>query len=261
MKYGFIGCGNMGSALLKALCLSTKDIIVSDHLPEKAEALSREFNVKSGTNSDVVLNAERVFLAVKPQMLDIVLNSLKKEFDEKKPLIISMAAGVRIEKIQGILGENYPVIRIMPNTPVSVGKGLIMYDHKNVQENDVNDFVYDMRGAGILDKTEERLIDAGTAVSGCGPAYMYMFIEALADGGVAAGLPREKAILYAAATMEGAARLLLESGKHPGELKDAVCSPGGSTIMGVKALEENGLRSSAMLAVQKAYERNKELGK
>ncbi len=261
MKYGFIGCGNMGGALAKALSLSTKDIMLSDYFPEKAQALADELFVKSGTNQQVAEGCERIFLAVKPQMMESVLTSVKAELIEKKPLLITMAAGIKMERIQEILGEKLSVIRIMPNIPVSVGKGLIMYDFVDASKEAVDDFVSDMCGAGILDKIDEKLIDAGTAVSGCGPAYMYMFIEALADGGVSIGLSREKAILYAAATMEGAAKLLLESGKHPGELKDAVCSPGGSTIMGVKALEDNGLRSAAVNAVVKAYERNKELGK
>ncbi len=261
MKYGFIGCGNMGGALIRALSKKTKDIIIADFFLEKAQALAEELSIEWGTNDEVVDRADRIFLAVKPQMMEKVLSELKEQIQERKPLLITIAAGLEIKKIEEFAGGNLPVIRIMPNTPVSVGEGLIMYTSNALAEDRVDDFVLDMEYAGTLDKLDEKLIDAGTAVSGCGPAYMYMFLEALADGGVACGLPRDKALLYAAKTMEGAAKLALESKKHPGELKDAVCSPGGSTIMGVKALEDGNLRASAVNAVVKAYERNKELGK
>ncbi len=261
MKYGFIGCGNMGGALIRALSKKTKDIIIADFFLEKAQALAEELDIEWGTNDEVVDRADRIFLAVKPQMMEKVLSELKEQIQERKPLLITIAAGLEIKKIEEFAGGNLPVIRIMPNTPVSVGEGLIMYTSNVLAEDRVDDFVSDMEYAGTLDKLDEKLIDAGTAVSGCGPAYMYMFLEALADGGVACGLPRDKALLYASKTMEGAAKLALESKKHPGELKDAVCSPGGSTIMGVKALEDGNLRASAVNAVVKAYERNKELGK
>ena len=261
MKYGFIGCGNMGGALARALSKKTKDIMLADFLQEKAISLATELGVSLGTNEDIVRNCDRIFLAVKPQMMEKLLASLKDILQDKKPLLITIAAGLEIKKIEDFAGGNLPVIRIMPNTPVSVGIGLIMYTSNELAECFVSDFVSDMEYAGTLDKLDEKLIDAGTAVSGCGPAYMYMFLEALADGGVACGLPRDKALLYAAETMKGASELVLKSGKHPGELKDAVCSPGGSTIMGVKALEDGGLRASAVNAVIRAYERNKELGK
>lgn len=261
MKYGFIGCGNMGGALIKALSKKTNDIMISDYFMDKAEALANDLNLKAGTNADVANNCDRIFLAVKPQMMESVLCEIKDILQTKKPTLITIAAGLKIEKIEAFAGGNLPVIRIMPNTPVSVGKGLIMYTSNDLAENILDDFVSDMAYAGTLDKLDEKLIDAGTALSGCGPAYMYMFIEALADGGVACGLPRDKAMLYAKKTMEGAATLALSTTKHPGQLKDEVCSPGGSTIMGVKALEDGNLRATAVNAVIKAYERNKELGK
>ena len=262
MKYGFIGCGNMGGALIKALSNATKEIILADFFKEKAQNLAQELNLKTGTNEEVVETSQMVFLAVKPQMYSDVLLSLKDILQEKKPVIITIAAGIKMEKITEILGFSLPIIRIMPNTPVQVGKGLIMYDFNDlVDEETVNDFVKDMAFAGIMDKIQESLIDAGTAVSGCGPAYMFMFIDALAKGGVKCGLSEEQAILYAAATMEGAAKLLLESKLSPEILKQNVCSPGGSTIKGVEALEQNGLYSACEDAVIKAYKRNIELGK
>jgi len=262
MKYGFIGRGNMGGALAKALSCATKEIILADFLNEKAQELAKNLGIIAGTNNDVVENCDKIFLAVKPQMYKDVLLSIKDILQEKKPVIISIAAGIKMEKITEILGFSLPIIRIMPNTPVQVGKGLIMYDFNDlVDERTVNEFVNDMAFAGILDKIDESLIDVGTAVSGCGPAYMFMFIDALAKGGVKCGLSEDKAILYAAATMEGAAKLLLESKISPEILKQNVCSPGGSTIKGVEALEQNGLYSACEDAVKKAFERNKELGK
>lgn len=261
MKYGFIGCGNMGGALIRALSKKTTDIMIADFYLEKAQSLAEELNLKWGTNDEIASNCDRIFLAVKPQMMEKVVTEIKDILEDRKPTLITIAAGLEIKKIESFAGGNIPVIRIMPNTPVSVGMGLIMYTSNALGEEVLEDFVSDMEFAGTLDKLDEKLIDAGTALSGCGPAYMYMYLEALADGGVACGLPRDKAMLYAMKTMAGAAELALSSKKHPGQLKDEVCSPGGSTIMGVKALEDGNLRASAVNAVIKAYERNKELGK
>ena len=177
-------------------------------------------------------------------------------------ILVSMAAGVTMEDIRAMAGKAYSVIRIMPNTPVSVGSGVILYDAtENVADGELALFCKCMEKAGLLDRLEEKLIDAGTAVAGCGPAFACLFLEALADGGVVCGLPREKALRYAAHMLEGTAKLLLETGKHPGALKDAVCSPGGSTIAGVRALEEGSFRAAAISAVEAAYSRTKELGK
>ena len=165
-------------------------------------------------------------------------------------------------QIAEFAGCEIPVIRIMPNTPVAIGKGVIQYCCNDlVTQEMLRDFLTDLRHAGVLDPLEERLIDAGSAVSGSGPAYVYMFIEALADGAVACGIPRAKALEYAAATVIGAGELVLATGQHPGALKDAVCSPGGSTIAGIRALENHGFRAAAMEAVIATCNRNKELGK
>ena len=167
-----------------------------------------------------------------------------------------------MERIAHMAGGAYPVIRIMPNTPCAVGEGVILYDKtENVSDAALSLFLEDMRFAGILDPLPEGLIDAGSAVAGCGPAYAAMFLEALADGGVACGLPRDKALLYASQMLLGTAKLAMETGVHPGALKDAVCSPGGSTIAGVRALEDGAFRSAVMDAVKRAHKRNQELGK
>ncbi|MBQ7817632.1 MAG: pyrroline-5-carboxylate reductase [Oscillospiraceae bacterium] len=259
MKYGFIGCGNMGGALAKALSKTTTDILLSDN-PERAFALASELGRTDGTNSEAVA-CQRVFLGVKPQMMADVLRPLQPLLAEKKPLLISMAAGLAIEKIEELAGTRLPIIRIMPNTPVSVGKGVILYCHNElVDEATLVDFLSDMRFAGYLDPLDEKLIDAACAVSGCGPAFVYMFIEAMADGAVACGLPRNKALAYAAATLGGAAEMALVTKQPPQTLKDAVCSPGGSTIAGVRALEERGFRGTVIDAIIAAYKRNLELG-
>ena len=158
-------------------------------------------------------------------------------------------------------GSGYPIIRMMPNTPVALGDGMIQYCSDDVEPEKMAEWLTAMAPAGRLDAVPESLIDAASAVSGCGPAWAYQFIEALADGGVAAGLPRAKAQEYAAQMVLGSAKLVLESGQHPGALKDAVCSPGGSTIQGVRVLEEHGLRGAVMDAVLAAYDKTKEMGK
>ena len=260
MKYGFIGCGNMGGALARALSRKTKNIVICDPSP-MAEALAEELGCGYG-NSDDIACCDRIFLGVKPHMVAGVLEGLRPVLAERKPLLISMAAGVSTNQLRNFAGCELPIIRIMPNTPVMVGKGMILYcANEFVEQGQTRSFLEDLSEAGLFDELDEKLIDAASAVSGCGPAYVYLFIEALADGAVACGLPRDKAQRYAAATLAGAAEMVLSTGKHPGALKDAVCSPGGSTIAGVKALENHGFRGAVMDCVVDAYARTLELGK
>lgn len=261
MKYGFIGCGNMGSAVARALAKVTADFAVTDR-SGKAKAVADELNVTYGDIDTVAENCERLFLCVKPQMMAGVLNKLSPALHRKKPLLITMAAGITADKICDMAGIKLPVIRIMPNTPVAVGKGVVLYCGNELVDGEVMaDFLSDLRYAGKFDLIPESLFDAATAVSGCGPAYAYMFIEALADGAVACGVPREKAVQYAAGVLAGAAEMVLTTGEHPGVLKDAVCSPGGSTIAGVRALEQKGFRGAVIDCITAANEKNKELGK
>ena len=261
MKYGFIGCGNMGGAIARALARTTTDFAITDR-SGKAKALAAEIPCGYLSTEEIVENCDRIFLGVKPHMMKEVLAPLKPMLAQKKPLLITMAAGLTTAQIAEFAGCEIPVIRIMPNTPVSIGKGVIQYCCNDlVTKEMLQEFLEDMRFAGMLDELEERLIDAASALSGSGPAYMYMFIEALADGAVACGIPRAKAYEYAAMTMAGAAEMVLTTGQHPGALKDAVCSPGGSTIAGVRALEQNGFRGAAMDCVMAGFLKNKELGK
>ena len=261
MKYGFIGCGNMGGAVARALSGSTKEILVSDR-SGKAAQLAEELGISYGNNARIAAECDRIFLCVKPHMMKDILLPLRGLLAERKPLLITMAAGLTVEQIQTFAGTALPVIRMMPNTPTAIGKGVIQYCcNALVEEAVLADWLADMRPCGLLDGLEEGLIDAASAISGSGPAYMYVFLEALADGAVACGIPRAKAMDYAAMTMVGAAELFLQNHTHPGALKDAVCSPGGSTIAGIRALEQGGFRGAAMDCVIAAYQRNLELGK
>ena len=261
-KFGFIGCGNMGGALCRAVAKSEKNIAVADAFSASAEKCAADTGAKVLTGEEIAGKAEYIVLGVKPQTLPGLSEAIAPVIRERKDraVIISMAAGVSIEKIKTLFGADLPVIRIMPNTPASVGEGMIVYSCDGVKENEKNEFLRAFSAAGEIEEIPEKLIDAASAVSGCGPAFVYMFIEALADGGVRCGLPRALSQKLAAKTVQGASCMVLETGKHPGELKDAVCSPGGSTIEGVSVLEEGAFRGCTGDAVTAAYERTKELG-
>ena len=261
MKYGFIGCGNMGGAIARALSFVTKDIALADR-SGKGKVLAAELGITYSDNVSIAATCDRIFLGVKPHMMKDMLASLQEILSQRKPLLITMAAGVEIRQIEEFVGCQIPVIRIMPNTPTAIGKGVTQYCcNALVTEDILNDWLQDMACTGMMDALDEKLIDAASAVSGSGPAYMYVFLEAMADAGVACGVPRAKAYEYAAMTMVGAAEMYLKTKTHPGALKDAVCSPGGSTIAGLRAMEQAGFRSAAMEGVIATYNRNKELGK
>ena len=263
---GFIGTGNMGGALAEAAAkaMPAGSILLSNRTAAKAQALADKLGCNAAAKEQIASECGFLFLGVKPQQMGALLGELSPILAQRKDefVLVTMAAGLTMQRIQTMAGGNYPVIRIMPNTPCGVGEGMIMYDKtENVSDDALALFLEDMRFAGLLDHLPENLIDAGSAVAGCGPAYAAMFIEALADGGVACGLPRQKALLYAEQMLLGTAKLAMETCLHPGELKDAVCSPGGSTIAGVRALEDGGFRSAVMDAVKRAYTRTQELGK
>ena len=269
----FIGTGNMGGALLHEACrrIDPSRIHITDYQHEKADSQARELGCCcENSNIDAVLKGNYIFLCVKPQVMGSVLEeialTLKDCLDRgEKKVIVSIAAGIQIAYLKEKLaacGENLPVIRVMPNTPAAIGKGMLaIAAGPEVEEEAVRDVMKILSDAGRVERLAENLMDQFTVVSGCSPAFVYMFIEALADGGVMTGLPRSQAMTYAAQTVLGAAAMVLETGKHPGELKDAVCSPAGSTIAGVAKLEEMGFRSAAIEAVKAGYEKNVELGK
>ena len=264
--FSFIGTGNMGSALAKAAVknVSPDKIFLSNRTAAKANALAAELGCVSGSVHDAAANGRYVFLGVKPQMMEGLLRDIAPVLAARQDrfVLVTMAAALTMERIAAMAGGDYPVIRIMPNTPCAVGAGVIMYTANSlVTEGELTEFTDGMAGAGLLDPLDEHLLSVGSGVAGCGPAFLAVFLEALADGGVACGLPRQKALLYAAKMAEGTAKLMLETGAHPGAIKDAVCSPGGCTIAGIRALERHAFRSAAMDAVIATVERDREMAK
>lgn len=263
--FGFIGTGNMGGALaaVAAEGMSPENILLANRTPAKAEALAARLGCRSVSAEEAARQSTFLFLGVKPQMMSQLLEQLGPVLAARQDrfVLVSMAAGLTMERIREMAGSSYPVIRIMPNTPVAVGSGVVLYDATaDVRPEELDLFCQGMAHAGLLDPLPEALMDAGSAVAGCGPAFACVLLEALADGGVACGLPRARAMEYAAQMLRGTAELALRTGTHPAALKDAVCSPGGSTIAGVRALEQGGFRAAAMEAVEAAYRRTRELG-
>ena len=254
---GFIGCGNMGSALALAAA-GRGTLLLADARPEQAQLLARRTGGTVSDNETIARSCDLIFLGVKPQMMARMLEPLRPVLAARKDrfVLVSMAAGMKTEKIQALCGKAYPVIRIMPNVAVAVGAGVIQVCDRDVTDVEVEAFCTLMERSGLLDRIDEHLIDAASGVSGCGPAYICLAMEAMADGGVACGLSREKALRYAAQTLLGVGKLYLETGTHPGALKDSVTSPGGTTIQGVRALENRGVRAAFFEAVVASYEKN-----
>jgi pyrroline-5-carboxylate reductase len=278
-----IGSGNMGGALMKGAAgiIGGGSIGFADADKSKAEAAARALGGRVyASNAEAVEQGDFVFLAVKPQVLEAVLEEIapvmRKRAEAGKPaILVSMAAGWPIAKIKAILlggasssafwAENsapaMPVVRIMPNTPALISQGVIvMAVPPEMPADKANELEKILGAAGIVDRLPEKYLDAVTGLSGSGPAFVYLFIEALADGGVRAGLPRDKALRYAAQTVLGSAAMVKETGKHPGELKDMVTSPAGTTIAGVAALENGAFRGTVINAVEAAWKRSAELG-
>ncbi len=263
ISFGFIGCGNMGGTLAIAVAKSTENVAVSDRSAEAVNNITAACGAKASSNTEIAEQAQFVVLGVKPQVLPTVLAEIAPVLKARTDrfVLISMAAGVKIETVTATVGAQVPIIRIMPNTPAAIGKGTILYTCNDaVTEEEKKEFESAFTPAGEIIEIAEGLIDAASAVSGCGPAFAYLFIEALADGGVRCGLPRDLAQKLAAQTVSGSADMVLLSGKHPGALKDAVCSPAGSTIEGVEALEKGAFRGVTAEAVTTAFKRTKELG-
>lgn len=265
-KFAFLGTGNMGGALARAVCRTVRpgSVLLTNRTAEKARILARELGCAACGNTEAAQAADVLFLGVKPQMTEGLLAELAPVLRGRKErvILVTMAAGVAIAEIQRMAGGAYPVIRIMPNTPAAIGEGMILYAlSPEITPEEERQFLTVMAGAGRLCALPEGLMDAGSAVSGCGPAFVDLFVEALADGGVACGLPRAQALELAGQMVLGSAKLILETGRHPGALKDAVCSPGGTTIQGVRVLENSAFRGTVMEAVIAAYEKTLELKK
>jgi len=264
-KIGFIGAGNMAEALMrgvisKKLC-GKDDIIASEIYEPRRKFISKELGVEVSPDSkDVIKAAKFVILAVKPQQIGDVMTSLKGIFT-KEHLLMSIAAGVTIETLKSYVPDS-KIVRVMPNQPCMVLASASAYScSDNVTEDDKKAVKDVLDAVGISMELKEELLDAVTGVSGSGPAYAYMIIGAMSDGGVLMGLPRDVSTKLAAQTLLGAAKVILETGEHPDKMKDIVCSPGGTTIEAVKILEDYGVRAAMISAVEAAVTRSKELGK
>jgi pyrroline-5-carboxylate reductase len=263
---GFIGSGNMGQAMIGGIIESglveSSNIIVSDLDENKLDYIQSEYKTQVTQDSlKVAKHSDVIFLAVKPNIYDVVLNQIKDYVDGDK-IIISIAAGKTLEYLEGILGEKAKIIRAMPNTPALVTEGMsAICKNNNVTQTEMAFVKHLFESFGKAEEVAEYLFDSVTAVSGSSPAYVFMFIEALADGAVLGGMPRDKAYTFAAQAVLGSAKMVLETGKHPGELKDMVCSPGGTTIEAVAELEEKGFRNAVISAVKKCMDKSKEMSK
>ncbi len=266
MKCGFIGCGNMGGALAVAVAKGNPDIqiVLTDTITDKASDLANTVNGTVADLTTVVDQCDVIFLGVKPQGMVGLFEKIAPVLAKRtnKPLLISMAAGVSLATIQSLAGENHAIVRIMPNTPVKLGLGMIEICHNQYVSKEQLSLVLQLLDqAGCLDVIEEEMIDAASAIAGSGPAFVYLFAELLAKGAEQCGVPMEKGIMYAAQTLIGSANMLLAEGKTPKELRDAVCSPGGSTLAGLTALENDSFENAVQEAIKRAYARSKELGK
>lgn len=269
-KIGFIGAGNMGGALIVAACKSIgpENVIITDYLPEKAKTLAEEQGCAvAESNAALAREAEYIVLAVKPNVIRLVAGKIAPVLEEEAKegrthVVVTIAAGVTVASVQECIGDDTTVIRIMPNTPAMVGKGMILLTGPSDTPQALFTRLKEMLAeAGDFERVEESAIDSLTSVTSCSPAYVYMFIEAMADGAVQTGVPRDMALRLAAKTVLGSAAMVAGTGKHPGALKDDVCSPGGSTIVGVTALEECGFRNAVIQAIVRSAEKNKALGK
>lgn len=264
MTYGFIGTGNMASSLIRVLnqSIQSKNIYISNRTISRAKNISKELNVNLSTNLEIAEKCDYIILGVKPQMMKDVINEIKEVLKERKNyILVSMAAGYTISNYFEYLGFECPFIRIMPNTPVSVNEGVIIYTSKNTKQKDVERFVKEFSKAGKLINIDEDHFDQAGTISGCGPAYMDMIIEAISDAGVYCGLTRKQSIELASQMMLGSAKLILETGKNPIVLKDEVTSPGGTTIEGVQVLEKHKINYAFQEAIIAAYKKNEVLRK
>ena len=265
-KVGFVGAGNMGEALIKGLVESSlvpaEAIVIADSRAARAQQIAQQYGVRAAAdNTALVRGADVVILAVKPQIMAPVLREIMPALTNR-PLLVSIAAGVSTATIQAVLGKYPRLIRVMPNTPALVLEGVTAIARSEELDGDDLETAQEIFTAvGRVVVLEEELMDAVTGLSGSGPAYVAIVIESLADGGVKMGLDRVTAMTLATQTVLGAARLLSETGVHPGALKDMVSSPGGTTIAGIAALEEGGIRTTFIRAVERATLRSRELGR
>ena len=265
-KLGFIDAGHMGSALVEAAAkvVKAEQMIISDIDAGRAEILAKKLGCDVGDAGTVAASSQFTFIGVKPQNISELFVEISPILNrtEEKTVLVSMAAGVTLSRIRELSGDSVSAIRIMPNTPVAVSQGCVLYTPgTDVAEETVKDFLGYMSAAGRFIRMDESLIDAGCAISGCGPAFVYQFIMAMTSAGVDCGLPQDIAQMLSEQTVLGAAKLAIESGEAPFELCAQVCSPGGSTIEGVKSLRASDFSKAVGEAVRASYVRTVELGK
>ena len=258
-KIGFIGMGNMGFAILQGLLklYRPEDLLFTDVNQERMETVKKQSGVDFVESNAECANQSRiVVLAVKPQYYDAVLKNIKYAVKPEQ-IVISIAPGITIDSLVKKLGDGKRIVRALPNTTALMGEGMtgVTYERGMITEEEKQETRAFFQSFGRMEYVEERLMSAVVCASGSSPAYVYMFIEALADSAVRYGLPRDKAYEFAAQTVKGAAEMVLQTGKHPGELKDMVCSPAGTTIAGVAALEEYGFRNAVLKANEACYEK------
>lgn len=262
MKISCIGTGAMGGAIMRSVCkkYDVKDIKVTDKNTEMGKAFADETGATFVETNKEVLDADYIFLAVKPQFLGDVFAEIAGSISPKS-VIISMAAGVKLEKLKN-WAPKARFVRMMPNVCAMIGEAMTaVVADETISAEEFKTAQEILSAAGKVEVVPEKLMDCVTAVSGSGPAFVFMFIEALADAAVRCGMPRSQAYTYAAQTVYGSAGMVLETGKNPAVLKDMVCSPAGTTIEGVAALEENGFRNAVIKAVTAACDRSIALGK
>ena len=264
MKIGFIGTGNMGSSIIKGILSSkfekSENINIFDLDKEKVNNLVKEYGVNTvNSEKELAKNCNIIILSVKPHIIPIVLKNLSGNV-KKDTIILTIAAGISISVIENALGEDKKVVRTMPNTPAQVLSGMTAVTFNKNIENSEKEIIFKLLNSfGKSVEIEEKLMHVYTGISGSLPAYVYMFMEALADGGVLCGMPRNKAYEIIAQTVAGSAKMLLETGKHPGQLKDEVCSPAGTTIEAVRVLENGNFRGNVIEAVVACTEKSKEM--
>ena len=263
-KLAVIGAGNMGRAIIggvvKSGLIPSENVIVSDPYEPGLVRVKEEYNTKTTTDSrEAVKEADAILFAVKPNIIGKVFDGVRDLVDNNK-IIISIAAATTIEFMQEKLGDDKKIVRVMPNTPALVGEAMsALSPNQNVNSEDLEYVLGIFNSFGKAEIVPEYLMDSVVGISGSSPAYVFMFIEALADGAVRAGMPRQQAYKFASQSVMGSAKMVLESEKHPGELKDMVCSPGGTTIEAVAILEESNMRSSIIKAVTAAVDKSKEM--
>lgn len=263
-QIGFIGCGNMGMAMIGGMInkniVSSNQIICSDLNTANLKNASEKYGLTTTTdNNKVAKNADILILSIKPDLYSSIINEIK-EVIKHDAIIVTIAAGKSIESTENAFNKKVKVVRVMPNTPALVGEGMsALCPNEMVTEKDLEDVLNIFNSFGQTEIVSEKLMDVVTSVSGSSPAYVYMIIEAMADAAVLDGMPRNQAYKFAAQAVLGSAKMVLETGIHPGELKDMVCSPGGTTIEAVATLEEKGLRTAIISAMQRCTQKSVEL--